>query len=125
MQGKNFNIENVEYLAPEDKITLRAFQKIKKGEKVNIDDLPLDELSKQALKEFKLQNNSSSNYFTKCKNCGKNYEVAVNPPRCHYCQSRNIETFKNGVLQPLLSDSDTSSGSPDKKDDNAFDSLAF
>ncbi|MEG7979159.1 MAG: hypothetical protein NY202_04645 [Mollicutes bacterium UO1] len=46
MNGKKFNIEKVEYLAPEDKITLRALQKIQQGEAVNIDNLPLDELNK-------------------------------------------------------------------------------
>lgn len=87
LKGANVNVDNIEYLAPEDRIGLKALQRIQQGETVNIDSLPIDEFDKQFLKEYQKQNpprnnNPTSNYLTKCKNCGQSYEVATNPPRC-------------------------------------------
>jgi hypothetical protein len=74
-------------VSQESKTQLKALVKIKKGEPVNIDNLAINEESKQELKELQRQISQgqtpiSSNYITACKDCGKSYEVAANPPQC-------------------------------------------
>ena len=118
MQGQNINVENIEYLAPEDKICLKSLQKIYQRENIDVDGLPIDDLSKQTLKVIQQQippqqtnlPDLKTNFI--CANCYKEFPSSQKKGEnylCSHCQTKSN--------QPT--------NTQNKKSDNIFDSPAF
>jgi hypothetical protein len=71
-------IEQDNRLSYENKVNLTAAIGIKRGERINIDNLSLSEEDKQGLRDFQKQCSSplSFDYTIKCKDCGKEEKSA-------------------------------------------------
>ena len=70
-----------------------------------------------------LPNQDQEGYLVDCQKCRKKYNLNCVPPRCHFCQSRQIQVWKNGLLQLLLPEShETDSRILSKKADNQINS---